>query len=150
MSKKGPRTPNPVVEAREATGISKCLHIRPPCYERALTGKEASLVCKRIMRKQVFLWKNNEQCPTLYPHSSLFSLKLETQKPTKLKLSPENVRQRSVVRRKSTRAGATTAVFCVLSRNGGSPVTDCPWTVSLIVAATHNHQKESEKNLYLS
>ncbi|KAM7264272.1 hypothetical protein ACFE04_001955 [Oxalis oulophora] len=78
MSKKGPRTPNPVVEAREATGISKCLHIRPPCYERALTGKEASLVCKRIMRKQVFLWKNNEQCPTLYPHSSLFSLKLET------------------------------------------------------------------------
>lgn len=41
--------------------------------------KETALVCKRIMRKQVFLWKNNKQCPTLYPHSSLFSLKLETQ-----------------------------------------------------------------------
>ena len=33
------------------------------------------------MRKQVLLWKNNEQCPTAPwdPHSSIFSLTLETQ-----------------------------------------------------------------------
>ncbi|KAF4347412.1 hypothetical protein F8388_019710, partial [Cannabis sativa] len=37
----------------------------------------------------------------------------EMRKPTKPKLSPENTRQRSVVRRRSTRAGATTAVFSV-------------------------------------
>ncbi|GMN73687.1 hypothetical protein TIFTF001_053068 [Ficus carica] len=66
-----------------------------------------------------------KRCPTFDPHSFLFSLKREM-RPTKPKLSPENTRKRSVVRRRSTRAGATTAVFSVCYHVTGQGLDSIP------------------------
>lgn len=41
MSKKGPRTPNPVVEAREATGISKMSPYPASMLRKGINGKRS-------------------------------------------------------------------------------------------------------------